>query len=492
MYTIPAAQIVYLLQCFAAVVHRRRPCYNSTMEQLKENKLIRTVLIAAALLFAAVFALYAFFRAETVTGLAAAGASLLLFAMVCFKTFGALYCAAAEPALPSPDASLGRRSLRFDKRHPWLRILCFMVFTRLMLFAFAHVFSAGEIYEGGILDTMRTAWLRTDSPSYLGIAENWYVTEGDPRFHIVFFPLYPIFIRLFNFLTGNSFASAMVVSNLCALISAILVYEAAALDHDRETSLRAVKFTFLSPAAFFFAAPMTESLFLTFCLAAVLCVRKQKYFFGCLLAALAAFTRSLGALLIAFVFTEWLLHVLEARRLGSLKENRKAFTLRFFCMFLVPLGLLGYLYINYAVTGDPFRFMQYQQEHWNQGFGLFFETAAYQTDYLLSTLAEGDFRQAFGLWLPNLIMSFGSLVLMTLAAKKLRPSYSVFFIAYFVIAIGATWLLSAPRYLAGCFPLGIALAALADTKRKDAAATLLSFALLCTYLAMYVNGWPVY
>ena len=462
------------------------------MEQLKENKLMRTVLITAAILFAAVFCLYAFFRAETVTGLIAAGASLLLFATVCIHTFDACRRAVTEPGLPSPDASLGRRSLRFDKRHPWLRILLFMVFTRLVLFAAGYAFSAGEVYEGGILDTMRTAWLRTDSPSYLGIAENWYVTEGDPRFHIVFFPLYPIFIRLFNYLTGDSFASAMVVSNLCAMVSAILVYEVAALDHDRETALRAVKFTFLSPAAFFFAAPMTESLFLTCCLAAVLCVRKKKYLFGCLFAALAAFTRSLGALLLAFVFIEWLQDVLEARRLETLKENRKTFTLRFLCMFLVPLGLLGYIYINYAVTGDPFRFMQYQREHWNQGFGLFFETAAYQTDYLLSTFAEGDLRQAFGLWLPNLIMSFGALILMIPAAKRLRPSYSVFFIAYYVIAIGATWLLSAPRYLAACFPLGIALAALADTKRKDAAFTLVSFLMLCAYLAMYVNGWPVY
>jgi len=462
------------------------------MERLKENKTLRIAFTAAAILFAGVFCLYAFFRAETVTGLFAAGASLLLFACVFLRAFDAVLCGCTEAPLPSPDAQRGRRSLRFDKRHPWLRILFFMVITRLVLFAAAYVFSAGEVYKGGILDTLRTAWLRTDSPSYLGIAENWYVTEGDPRFHIVFFPFYPVLIRLFNFLTGDSFASAMAVSTLCALVSAILVYEVAALDHDRETSLRAVKFTFLSPAAFFFAAPMTESLFLTCCLAAVLFLRKKKYLWGCLFAALAAFTRSLGVLLLAFVFIEWLTDVLQAKRTESLAENKKAFTLRFLCMFLVPLGLLGYLLINYTVTGDPFRFMQYQREHWNQGFGLFFDTAAYQTDYLLSTFAEGDFRQAFGLWLPNLVMSFGALLLMIFGTKKIRPSYSVFFLAYFLIAIGATWLLSAPRYLAACFPLGIAAAALADTKRKDAAATLLSFGLLCAYLAMYVNGWPVY
>ena len=97
-----------------------------------------------------------------------------------------------------------------------------------------------------------------------------------------------------------------------------------------------------------------------------------------------------------------------------------------------------------------------------------------------------------GLWLPNLICSFSALAVMAVSIRKLRPSYGAYFIVYFAVAIGATWLLSAPRYLAACFPLGIAAAALADTKRKDAAATLLSFGLLCAYLAMYVNGWPVY
>ena len=44
----------------------------------------------------------------------------------------------------------------------------------------------------------------------------------------------------------------------------------------------------------------------------------------------------------------------------------------------------------------------------------------------------------------------------------------------------------------GIFPLALALAALTDTRRKDALATFLSLAGLVAYLAMYVNGYPVY
>ncbi len=459
----------------------------------KENKLQRRLYVGAIVLTAAAFAVYAFTQAGTVAGLCAAGLACLLFALCLLRGVdAALPFFSAEP-LPSPDARLGRRSLRRNKRHPWARIVLFMLITRLLLLAVGYAFhETGGIYEGGAWDTLRTCWLRTDSPSYLGIAENWYVTEGDPRFHIVFFPFYPICIWAFNFLTGDSFVSAMLVSSIAAIASAILAYEVAALDHERETALRVVKYLFLTPAAFFFAAPMTESLFLLCSLACVYLVRKKRYLWGCLIGALAAFTRSLGVLLLAFAFIEWLYDLLRARRLQTLSAEKGTLIRQGLCLLIVPLGLLGYIYINYAVTGDPFKFMQYQREHWSQGFGLFFHTAAYQTEYALSTLAEGGLRQFFGLWLPNLIYSFGALGLMAAGAKRLRPSYMAYFLAYFVISIGATWLLSAPRYLAACFPLAFALAVLADTREKDAAATAVSFAGLVAYLALYVNGYPVY
>ena len=463
------------------------------MNWWKENKLKRWLYVGIAAIIAAAFLWYALMRANTLAGMLAAWLSCLLFALCVLRgTDHALSFFASEP-LPSPDAQLGRRSLRRDKRHPWARIVLFMLITRLFLFAAAYAFHAANgPYEGGIWDTLGACWLKGDAPHYLGIAENWYVTEGDPRFHIVFFPLYPLCIRALNFITGSSLVSALLISTLTATIAAILIYELVSLDHPRETALRAVKFLFLTPAAFFFAAPMTESLFLLCSLACAYLVRKKHYLWGCLFGALASFTRSVGVLLLAFVFIEWLYELLSARRMGTLAAEKKTFIRQGLCMLLVPLGLAAYVYINYAVTGDPFKFMQYQREHWNQGFGLFFETAAYQTEYALSTAAEGNYSQFFGLCLPNLIYFFGALGLMAAAAKRLRPSTMAYFLAYFVIAIGATWLLSAPRYLAACFPLAIALAAIADTRKKDAAATVLSLAGLFAYLALYVNGYPVY
>jgi len=53
-------------------------------------------------------------------------------------------------------------------------------------------------------------------------------------------------------------------------------------------------------------------------------------------------------------------------------------------------------------------------------------------------------------------VGYGSLLVMLISAKKLRPAYTAWFICYFVICYGTTWLLSGPRYMAVFFPLAIA------------------------------------
>lgn len=423
------------------------------------------------------------------------GAALSVLLLICFVTLvETSECALTSDGSLSPDAALGARSLRRARRHPWGEIAMFMLLTRIALFVVAYIayYAMQDKYPGGLFDTLRTVWLRTDSPSYLGISENWYVTEGDPRFHIVFFPFYPIVTALFNNLTQNSFASAMIVSNLSAFGAAILAYETAALDMDRAAALRAVKYLFIFPASFFFASPMTESLFLLLMLASVFLIRKRRWLFGCILAALAGFTRNLGGLLLVFALFEWLTELTRAKRLGTLADEKKKLATSAACLLIIPLGLVGYLLINYFVTGDAFTFMRYQSEHWGQGFGFFFESAATQFDYLVRGAGNGELAKVLGLWIPNLLCTFGALALVTAAAKKLRASYVAFFLVYFVVACGATWLLSSPRYLVAAFPAAFAAAELTGDRRRDAAATVISLVLLFGYLFMYANGMYVY
>lgn len=60
--------------------------------------------------------------------------------------------------------------------------------------------------------------------------------------------------------------------------------------------------------------------------------------------------------------------------------------------------------------------------------------------------------------------------------------------------MGCTWLLSAPRYLAVCYPLALGLGALAQGKANWLRWSLLGcmFLLQVGYTCLYILGFPVY
>jgi Na+/melibiose symporter-like transporter len=96
------------------------------------------------------------------------------------------------------------------------------------------------------------------------------------------------------------------------------------------------------------------------------------------------------------------------------------------------------------------------------------------------------------LWLPNLLAQLLSLAVMILAAKRIRASYTAYFIAYFVVTMGATWLLSAPRYLAAMLSLPAAMSALAENARTERVLILLSALLFFVYFIFFLLRWQVW
>lgn len=455
--------------------------------KMMEKILLKYAGPALLLLLAGWYAVWAFGAGYSVMGFLAAMLSAGLFGLSALKFPPLLHGWLAEGDAPLPD--MGVRASRFDRRHPWASIALRVVLLHIILYAAAYSFDlAKNGYSGGVLDTMARLWNRTDAPHYQGIAQNWYVTEGDPRLHIVFFPLYPLLIKAFNLLIGNYFASALVVSNLCAIGAGIMAYELAALDMERKDALFAATALSVFPGSIFLAAPMTESLFLLLSLACLFCTRKKKYILAGTFGALAAFTRSVGLLLILPVFIEAAGDYCRNKSLSS-----KAIASRLCGTAMVTLGTAGYLLINHLVTGSPFTFLTYQSQHWNQQLGPFFGTAAYQTDLLLTNIAKGDMEMVYGLFLPNLLCAFAFLGLLLPSMKRLRPAYSGYALVYFAVAIGCTWLLSGPRYLAVCFPIAFGIAELTKNRKLLRIAALIALCLsMLIYLWMFVTGYPVY
>lgn len=328
-------------------------------------------------------------------------------------------------------------------------------------------------------------WRCTDSRHYLDIARDGYIAAGDPDrvVQLVFLPGYPLVVRAVMRLIPSDICAGLLTSALCFAGAGCMIYRLLRLDLPHRDAVRALRFLALAPGCFFFAAPMSESLFLLLTAAALYLARTRRPILGGLCGAYAAFTRSLGLLL--FVPLLWeLVHDAVQRRRVDTRQVVGA--------LLVPLGFAAYCYINWRVSGNPFQFLIYQREHWNQRTGLFFSTAAYQTDYFLRSLTSGGWHDALGLWLPNLIACFAALGLLAAAAPKLRASQTAWFLAYYIVAVGATWLLSAPRYLLVLLPVPLALAQCTRARTAGRVLSALSALASLGYLAAFALRWQVW
>ena len=331
------------------------------------------------------------------------------------------------------------------------------------------------------------AWVCGDGVHYLDIARDWYLSEGsiDRLVQLVFLPGYPLLIRAAHLLIPNWTLSALAVSALCFAGAGCLLYKLLRLDLEHRAAVRGAALLCLTPGSFFFAAPMSESLFLLCCVGCVYLARTGRWLPACLFGAAAAFTRSLGITLVVPLLTE----LIALRVRGEISGKRMA--LRCISLILIPAGFGVYCCINYRVAGDPLQFLTYQSEHWSQRLGLFFNSAAYQTEYAVSSAAENP-HNLLGLWLPNLTAQALSLGLMIYGAKRMRASYVTWYFVYFCIAIGTTWLLSAPRYLMAFFPAAIALAQLTERKGLRAAVLPVMLGLWIAYFLLFLLRWQVY
>lgn len=377
-----------------------------------------------------------------------------------------------------PEAKRVNRSLAVS-------IVIIFFATRLFVYLLAYFLNIANGMEGTFFSTMERIWAKSDAPHYIGIAKYWYRTVGDPRFHIVFFPLFPILMAAFAPMFGY-FASGMFTSNVCLLAACYFLCKLALLEGMGEKEARrTVVFLLVFPATFFCSAPFSESLFLLLSVLVLYCARRGKFIYAGIFGMLAAFTRSLGVLLAVPIFIEAVCLGLP----GGVRDlTWKTFWKRVWPVILVPIGTFAYLLINKLVTGDWFRFLYYQKTHWYQEFGSFFNTVRYLTENSLNW----DAATAWTLGVPQLISIFAALLLMIAGARRIRPTYSAYSLVYFFAAIAPTWLLSGPRYIMAMLPIYFVMAKLTKKKWVYALAVVASLSALAYFCGAFILGYPVY
>ncbi len=317
---------------------------------------------------------------------------------------------------------------------------------------------------------------RWDAPHYLDIARNWYVNTGDPANFIVFFPLYPILTRLATVDFSTIGLSALIVANVSSLIAFLYLYKLTKFEFGEGVAVKAVLFLSIFPTAYFLSAPYTEGLFFALTIACIYYARIGKWQLAGVLAFFATLTRLAGLLLLPTLLVEYL----HQRNWKPWKVDLK------FLWVLLPItAFLIYLNINNQVTGDPFTFMEIERFHWynyldpieglNQA--VYFSRSAFPDGVTL-----GIAPIVFGLF--GLLMVIGGFLL------RLRPSYNVYLLLSWMLALSTSFWISVPRYVMAAFPLFFVLTLVSKRKMVTLGISVVFLALLCFFTVLFaLHKW---
>ena len=360
-----------------------------------------------------------------------------------------------------------------------VKIAILIVFvTKLIVLAIGYVLTYLNTGPAPPLTVAMDMFNRWDAPHYVDIAKNWYVSNPtlDAYNFIVFFPFYPILIRLFTVDLNYINLSALIVANVCSLIAFFYLYKLAKLEFNEDIAIKAVLFLSIFPTAYFLSAPYTEGLFFALVISSIYYARLSKWQFAGLLSLFAALTRIAGLVLVAVLLVEYF---------HQKNWKAKKIDLKILWTLFALVGFLIYLNINNQVTGNPFTFMQIQAVHWSNNFDPW---TGLTSAYGWATNATYPSNVTIGI-APISFALFGLLMVGIGIWRRLRPTYLVYMFLSWGFAISTSWWISVPRYVLAMFPMFILFGLLSRKKAITITGMFLSGTLLCYFTIFFAQGW---
>lgn len=326
----------------------------------------------------------------------------------------------------------------------------------------------------GSLAQLLEIWNRWDGPHYLDIARHGYGAAGEARLRLVFYPLYPLLIRLVAAGLQSALVSAFVVSGAASLGLAVALRRLVAIDYSGRTAFAAVWFLFIFPTAYFFHTDYTESLFLALVTASFLAARRDRWLAAGALGALASLAHDTGLLLLPALAAE------AAHRLWLTRRWRNCWL----WIGLAPAGFALYAFVNYRATGDPFVFLKVASEHWSDRL----TTPWAGIRATIGVLSWMEPHNAGMIGLQVLVFLLIGLAATLASIAWLRPSYAVWMGGNWLVFASQSWDLSAPRLMLAMFPMFIFAALLARSRLWNAALTAWCLLFMGLFISEFVQG----
>jgi hypothetical protein len=290
-------------------------------------------------------------------------------------------------------------------------------------------------------------WLHWDPGHYLRIADVGYRSSGEDALFIVFFPLFPLLVGGVGFVVQSLVVASLLVTTAASIASGLLLYKLVSLDGPETDARGAVVLLFAFPTAYALFAPYSESVFLAAVLGSIYAARTGRWGLAGLAGLAATATRVVGLALVPALLVE----AFVAQR------GRGSGPCKLASIGVVPLGFVAYLGINAVVHGDPFHFLQVQDEHWFQH-----AVPPWQpvTDALEAMRGTELTLESFLVHPARLVAIAFALVVLAFGWRSLRPTERAFSATTMLMVLSASWLISLPRYLLAVYPLFVTMGAL--------------------------------
>jgi len=330
---------------------------------------------------------------------------------------------------------------RLQLEHEDYSLILLVVAIKLLLLCFGAWTYPIQYNESlGSFSDVLSLWHRWDATHYIEIAHSGYQSTGEARLWLVFYPLYPILIHLTALIVRNALYSAFIVSSAASIAVAVLMRRLVAIDFPEPIASDAVWFLYIFPTSYFLHVDYTESLLLLLVVGAFLAARHRDWPLAGVLGMLASLAHGNGILLAPALGLEALLSIWRARRWSNE------------CLWLglVPLGLLGFLWINYRVTGSAFDFLN-SEGHWAQGLVPPWRGIGGTIGVMLK-YSPNEAQMIGTQVLFYMLLALGACVY---SAVKLPLSYTVWSTANWLLFACTSWDLSGPRYVLVIFPIYI-------------------------------------
>lgn len=349
-----------------------------------------------------------------------------------------------------------------------LKVLGYFSIWRIAIFAIAFI--AGHFitkfgnrfpYVDRVLTTTGLPnWIwgfgNFDGVHYLRLAQNGYNAE----YSQAFFPLYPLLIKLFNFLPKENldlslftdptyFYVGIVLSNLLFIFALYFLYKLWREEYKADTSKIAIILLLTFPTSFYFGSIYSESLFLLLTVLTFWFVRKDNFVLAGVFAALASATKIQGSILVIFLAVE-----LWQKYKSKLKDVGKSCGKDLVGLLISPIGLFAYMIYLGNKFGNPIYFLTAQP-----AFG------ASRSSVPLITLPQVIYRYIKMLLTINISnLSFWNaffelgitLVLLGIliySFRKIKFSYWIFVTLSILLPTLTGTFSSMPRYALLAFPL---------------------------------------